>query len=180
MDDFTKVRKSAKSLDRKQKLAFLLAMAERLLPVYETFSRTEGFGDIAVLRAAVALGWRSLIDNVPLRDLANAASACEQQAPDTDDYGSVLASVALDAAALTSTALRFRGKPSNRLFLEGLTLMHDTLDMVAWARSIQKGGCDDDIFDFADREFDNEMRDLKILCDGSIALEEKMERLRNL
>lgn len=93
------------TLSGRQRSAYAIACAERLLPLYDWFEATESWGDGAVLRRSVEIAWGWIKCQVDAGQIASAISACEEVTPDTEEFSSGLASRALDAASATVQAL---------------------------------------------------------------------------
>ncbi len=111
-------------------VAFVLSCVERLLPNYRAFQREHQWGDADVLSRAISLGWEWLSgEAVPEQVLSNAGIACEQQAPDTEDFQSRTVSPALDAAMSASALMALIQTQDTDKAVETATLCRDTVDM---------------------------------------------------
>jgi len=91
-----------------QQLTFGAACCERMVPNYETFKREVNWGDVGPLRRALDTIWAACEGKRPgeaqLRDML---SKCEQSAPDSEDFTSLYASSARDAAFAVCALLEF-------------------------------------------------------------------------
>src|SRR5205807_263748 len=101
-------------LDARRQAAFAGLCAERLMPFYRWFQRTERWGDYDGLRRSLDVVWdyvggveitASQAEN--LRKLVDAAT------PDTDEFSDALASRAMDAATAVSQTVAICAEPSN-------------------------------------------------------------------
>jgi uncharacterized protein YjaG (DUF416 family) len=93
-------------LSSRNRAAYALACAERLMPLYWWFQEVESWGDRSALEKGVEIGWRWVKgEQIRGARIAEAARACEDVTPDTEDFASPLASRALDAASAVAQAL---------------------------------------------------------------------------
>ena len=116
-------------LDKRSRVAFGLSCAERMLPNYRAFVREQRWGDVTILRRALDRAW-SWLGGEPLTDdLVGLRRACEAQAPDTEDYDSILVSSALDAANAAALVLDLIQTGDVERAVEVSTLARDTVDM---------------------------------------------------
>ena len=99
-------------LPTRHRMAFAAACAERLLPLYEQFMSTTKFGDLKVLRDAVDLVWNFIKGQGRIEQLRSAQRSVEAVTPNTEDFGSSLASRALDAASAVAQAIDTCLEPS--------------------------------------------------------------------
>jgi uncharacterized protein YjaG (DUF416 family) len=112
-------------------LAFCYLTCERLLPNYETFYKQHKWGDLKLLKKAVGVIYDNLLGK-SLSDYAylmNFANSVEAVTPDTEDFGDIWGSSALDACATVIETFEFMiDKSYDRLFTVS-TLATDTVDM---------------------------------------------------
>lgn len=96
-------------------MAFALASAERLIPLYKWFQQVEAWGNVRALEEGIEIGWHRVKgEDIADAEFASAILACEEATPDTDDFESPLASRALDAASAVSQALETCSNPTPR------------------------------------------------------------------
>lgn len=116
-----------------KQVAFMVLCCERMIPNFDRFSKEAGFGDAAVLRIALDVAWRWLeTDQLPM-DLDSLRSACEEQAPSTEDFRSEFTSAALDAANAVATVLDALERWSASNAAEVAALARDTVDLYVQA-----------------------------------------------
>jgi uncharacterized protein YjaG (DUF416 family) len=94
------------ALPPQAQLAFAAVCGERLLPLYRSFSIEEQWGDTGPLRETLDEVWRFVGGMGDGDKLGRAIASCEAQAPDTDDFSSGTASLALNAVGAVSAAGR--------------------------------------------------------------------------
>jgi uncharacterized protein YjaG (DUF416 family) len=101
-----KVLEQLALLSERHRAAYAAACAERLIPLYRWFQEVESWGDTGVLERGIELVWNWVRgeqhDNA---EFAEAIQECEAVTPDTDEFGSPLASRALDAGSAVAQAL---------------------------------------------------------------------------
>lgn len=87
------------------RVAFAGSCCERLFPNYVTFSQVENWGNPGVFRQALDTIWKILeIKEFDPKKIRRMIEECDEAIPDTEDFGSLLVSLALDAgAAITET-----------------------------------------------------------------------------
>lgn len=110
-------------------VVFMLLAAERMLPNYQRFSVETGFGDISVLRESLDAAWAWVETGEFPGNLAALRVACEEQAPDTENFQSSCTSAALDAASATATILDMIENPNGTRLAEVAALARDTVDL---------------------------------------------------
>jgi uncharacterized protein YjaG (DUF416 family) len=122
-------------LDFHRRLAFGLSCAERLYPNYLAFVHAHHWGDAAAVRQALDLGWQAL-DEQPgdQSDMAHICSKVQAAAPDTEDFGTVLGSLALDAANAAELILLFLDERSVDHIIEIASLCCDTVAIYVSSR----------------------------------------------
>src|SRR5690349_954304 len=92
------------------RLAFAACLCERMLPAFKAFSDATGWGDPRVLRSCIDIVWRqahALAQDayaIP-PEVRSLISACDAQAPDTEDFDHPLTSPALDASNVVAESL---------------------------------------------------------------------------
>jgi len=117
-------------LDPAGLVTFALSIAERMLPNYRRFVAETGWGDEAVLRRALNLGWSWLQQGDDQGELAQKLQdACLEQAPHTEDFTTILVSSALDAANSAANVAALLIKPDVEKVVEIASYGRDTVDM---------------------------------------------------
>lgn len=110
-------------------LAYGLLCCERMIPNYEMFQIQSGWGDAKVLRTALDIAWTRLISG-PSDDVhSELRERCEDIAPDTEDFDSVLVSSALDAAVAVGRVMDLLENRDPAIVIEIASLAIDTVDM---------------------------------------------------
>ena len=128
--DETQIAARLGRLDHRRQVAFALSCAERMQPNYGAFHRDHHWGDATVLRAGIDLGWRWLDgESVDADALSQIGAACEQQAPDTEEFQSRTVSPALDAAIAVSAVIALIKTREVAKAVEAASLSRDTVDM---------------------------------------------------
>jgi len=90
---------------REQRIALAAAMAERWLPVYESFSEEEDWGDPSILQRAVEAVWNcALGTKLTRKDHGTHKARVEENMPHVDDFASDVEE-ALATAAMVDYAL---------------------------------------------------------------------------
>jgi len=123
------LNKNLESLPAWKKFVFALSVCERLYPNFVRFCDEVGFSGQDKLRVCLDSAWESVELGELDVDYSLNAQACESLAPDTEDYETVLASSALDAAASISYLMSYFVEQDNELFLEIASLACDSVDM---------------------------------------------------
>jgi uncharacterized protein YjaG (DUF416 family) len=128
--DETELLKRLSDCDRKGLVIFALSCAERLLPNYLRFTHEHGWGDIRPLRKALDLAWTWLESgNIDADEVSRLRDACEEQAPNTEEFDSLYVSPALDAANAAADVARLLIEPDVETAVEIATFARDTVDM---------------------------------------------------
>jgi uncharacterized protein YjaG (DUF416 family) len=118
-----------------QRLVFGLACSERLYPNYVVFAAEQGWGDPETLRAALDLAWDTILGQPPSPEVVRQLKErVEEAEPDTEDFGTILVSSALDAAAAAGLVLKLLEADDPDLAIEIASLSRDTVDMYVQAR----------------------------------------------
>lgn len=91
-------------LSRPRQGVYFACCAERLLPAYEAFSSTSGWGRPEILRQALDHFW----DQRPRepKDVADWLAKTEEQTPHADDFDNLLATFAQDCCICVDAAVR--------------------------------------------------------------------------
>lgn len=124
------LRMGLAALDLRSSVAFALSCAERLLPNYRAFVREHSWGDARPLRNALDGAWAWLRgDGLGADGLAALSDACATEAPDTENFDSLLVSPALDAANAASLVADLIITGDKAKAAEVAVLALDTVDM---------------------------------------------------
>jgi uncharacterized protein YjaG (DUF416 family) len=124
------VLRSLRQLQVSGALAFALSCAERMLPNYSVFSRTEHWGSVQSLRDALDAGWDVLVgQQVSAQLLTRLEKECQEATPDTENFDSIYLSPALDAACAAGQVLEFVRTQELSLVADLASLSCDTVDM---------------------------------------------------
>lgn len=128
--DEAKIASRLEQLNHPNKVAFALSCVERMLPNYRVFQREHNWGDIEEILRGIEYGW-AWLDGVQNKDIdvAEITMACENQAPDTEDFDSLYVSSALDAATATAALMELVRTDDVAKAVEVAGLSRDTVDM---------------------------------------------------
>lgn len=120
-----------------KRIGFMAYCCERMIPNYRLFNEETGFGSVDVLRQALDSVWTWMERAESPLDLGRLVSACDLQAPDTEDFSSIYTSAALDAASAVALTLESIETAEVNQLIEVATLARDTAFMFSdW----QSGG----------------------------------------
>ncbi|WP_153559449.1 DUF416 family protein [Roseimaritima sediminicola] len=166
-------------MSMRARLAFALLCCERMLPNYRAFATQEDFGEPDVLRQTLDEFWDFLEkeDEIPA---SAGKTRCEELAPDTEEFESLLTSPALDAAVAVATLFDVVGSESPNPTLEIACLARDTVDMyVQEIESMDSSSptLEDQIADHVlmQKEIEKQQSDLALL-DGEWSVDELRSR----
>lgn len=172
-------------LDRLHAVAYAAACCERLLPNYRFFSDKVGWGDFGTLRLALDTIW-ALVEGHPipsshLRELVN---LCDTTVPDTEDFGTLWASHALDASSAVCETLELCLDGNLDHVTNVMTSARDTVDMFIQERDDMD--YDDPAFEesisndeLMIRELRNQHDDLRVLSSERKVTTEVAQFLRS-
>lgn len=128
------LRKLLLGLAPQQRLAFGLACSERLYPNYTVFAREQGWGEPETLRAALDLAWDAVLGQPASSEIVREIKKrVEDAEPDTEDFGTILVSSALDAATTAGLVLKLLEVDDIDVAVEIASLARDTVDMYVQA-----------------------------------------------
>jgi len=104
LDDYEQfVSNTIKPWSRERRIALAAAMSERWLPVYESFSEEEDWGDPSILKRAVDAVWDcALGKRLTPKDHGLLKNRVEENTPHVDDFA-----VDLDEVIATSAAIEY-------------------------------------------------------------------------
>jgi uncharacterized protein YjaG (DUF416 family) len=93
-----------------RQVAFALLCCERMYPNYLMFTQDSGWGNPDALRKALDIAWLVLGEENSIQEFHELVRACEEAAPDTEDFASDYTSAALDAALSTALLIEILGR----------------------------------------------------------------------
>lgn len=102
------IQKQLGNLSNDAQLCFGILCCERLLPNYLAFMHETGWGDIAILRRTLDELWNHLInEDMSNLEVKALIQECERNAPDSDNFDSLLTAAAQDAVFATCSLLDY-------------------------------------------------------------------------
>lgn len=117
-------------LDRNRQLAFGALCCERLFPNYLAFQHDSGWGDAALMRAALDCVWACLRDQPPSsEEIENITSSCEDAAPSSDDFDSLYVTAAQDACFAICALLDYLLESDIDKIVQAATYATDSVDL---------------------------------------------------
>lgn len=121
-----RIEKEVKALSHQKLVALSLICCKRLSPLYSEFSKTEEWGDDSTLELCRRAAESWLDGNeAPTKKLL---SQIERVTPDTEDFGSVLGSFSLNAAASHAYLLEQIQNEECTPLICALQCCYDTVD----------------------------------------------------
>jgi uncharacterized protein YjaG (DUF416 family) len=111
------------------KRAFAYAICVRLQPHYQAFSQVTSWGDPVVLQTALGLLHRTVFLPPVVADLRHVYRQVERVTPDSEDFGSLLGSLALDTCCAVLSAFDFVLEGNDQSVLDVATFARNTVDM---------------------------------------------------
>jgi len=117
------------TLTTASKLAFAYAVCVRLQPHYQAFWEATRWGDPIIMQAALTLLRRAIFLPPLLADLQNSYRQVEHVTPDSEDFGSLLGSLALDTCCALLSAFDFVVEGNDQSVLDVATFARNTVDM---------------------------------------------------
>jgi len=102
-----------------KKLAFLLLLYERMVPALYSFRHAEGL-DVSVFQEARERFWRAPIEGAPRDSWEKLREDILNATPDSEDFGSLEASFALDAALVAADIAGFLGDGQDSHLLDAI------------------------------------------------------------
>jgi uncharacterized protein YjaG (DUF416 family) len=124
------LRPRFEALRIQRQIAFAASCCERMLPNYVAFSRIEKWGDPDLLRRSLDEVWYFLRGRpLSTNRMERLAAQCYCVIPHTEDFGSALASAALDAAISVTLTLEACANPGFENPVEVARNARDTVDM---------------------------------------------------
>jgi hypothetical protein len=127
--DPTVLREKLVRLTTWKQVAFALLCCERMYPNYLVFVQDSSWGDPNVLRNALDVAWLALGEGQSRQDDQDLVRACEEAAPDTEDFASDHTSAALDAALSTASLVEILEKFDTQKVIEISQQAFDTVYM---------------------------------------------------
>jgi uncharacterized protein len=122
-------------LSPRHQLAFAASCCERAIPNYQRFSRQEGWGNPEVLRRALDYVWRLVGgERATAEELQERIDECRRVTPNLDDFGSVEAASAQEAAFSVLILLEYSSDANPRHAVRISGFSRDTIDMFVQMR----------------------------------------------
>jgi uncharacterized protein YjaG (DUF416 family) len=94
-----------------------------------SFFEAEGWGNPAVLHAALTILQQAVFSAPAVADLQQQYQQVEKVTPDSDDFGGTLGSFALDTCCALLSALDFVLQGTNQYVLDVAVLARNTVDL---------------------------------------------------
>jgi len=126
-------------LGKKQAVAFVLLLCERMSPALRAFSEETGFPDDEY-QSCMRMGWTFLLDENVDREFELASQRCLALAPDTEDFSSELTTAALNATLSIGGLMEFITDADAEHVLEAASLCFDTIYIYVQQSSDAAGG----------------------------------------
>lgn len=118
-------------LSNSRKTLYCYWISRRLFPLYADFYSEYEFGDVDVFLDSLKLVEHYLNTNeFEESEIRNMLNAIDQITPDTDEFGSLKGSFALNACCSLSDTLRFIIERNDQILTEIMTYIFDTIDFV--------------------------------------------------
>src|SRR2546427_7291052 len=114
------------SLSAKKKAAFAVLLYERMIPELRSFCIDESL-DFSCFQAAREEFWRSLIDGEPSISWAQLREDILSATPDSEDFGSLAASFALNAALVAADIAEFLADGQDGHIVEAMGYAQNSL-----------------------------------------------------
>lgn len=127
--DINSLNKTLRKIPYWKQLAFLLSVCERMLYSFEYFSKKFNYNHNNELNTALEKAWFHLLKGEVNVDLFVHQKACENIAPDTEEYDTVWVSSALDVAVAISLLMKAFSVHETNIICEATSLVIDTIDM---------------------------------------------------
>ncbi len=109
--------------------AFGILCCERMFPNYVAFTKQHNWGDANLLRQTLDDCWDCLVTGRKKLGAPGIRRKCEEAAPDTEEFESVLVSPALDAALSVASLVEMSESHNVKCALTIATFARDTVDM---------------------------------------------------
>lgn len=128
--DEEKLRAQLSGVTQLELVLFALSCAERMLPNYRRFVFEHEWGNEAILRGALDLGWNWL-EGIPIEatTVRKFQQACNDQAPNTENFSTISVSSALDAANAAAIVAGLIVDPDVDKVIELASYARDSVDM---------------------------------------------------
>lgn len=112
-----------------KQLVFLIVVCQRLIPSFHAFANETGFEGEDILKDLLQKAWDTLLKGASKADFASEVNQAESVAPDTEDFGSIYVSSALDAAVSVSLLMKAFSDGQTDTIVEATALIRDSVDM---------------------------------------------------
>lgn len=128
--DISYFEKIISSFNDDRRLAFGLLCCERLYPNFVRFSLKFQWSNSSILRGIIDFAWKYLLTENNKDNIVVYKKQCDDLAPDTEKFETILVSSALDSVVSVSLLLDIIATPDNmKPVIEILNLATDTVDM---------------------------------------------------
>ena len=123
--------KTSCELSKQKQLVFGLLAAERFINCYKIFNKKEDFGNIIyMLESLRVIENAALTDKIDSELIEKYIKQVEENTPDTDDFGSIGGSLALNVGAIIYETLNIIEHLESRRLLDISTLCTDSIDFI--------------------------------------------------
>ena len=123
------LEKNISQLSHSSKLEFVIDICQRLLPDYKSFVIKHNWGDYQLLSDSLDYCVRySNLEKIDKENTNKLIKRIDLLMPDTEDFGDIEASFALNASAAVLETLEFITDKSDQHILNIASYMYDTID----------------------------------------------------
>jgi len=176
------------SLPEKGRILFSILTCEKLYPHYVAFERKYGWGNSEILASGISLVYEYLInrDIISKEDIQNMISEIDLATPDTEDFGELLGSFALNAATAIYSTLQYLLTGNINDIMDVVVYTFDTIDLFIQekenmstldpSREIQ---IENDGFMIAEREKETDLIHLISKMDNIVITDSLLDTLRS-
>lgn len=126
--------RKADNIDNVQGVILAIWLVERLIGRFALFSAETGHAGTSELYSAVYQVWRNLEGNAQPGNVGS--DDCYRVAPDSEDYNSVFASSAIDAANAAGVLLEFQKDGDKQQLRDIIGLYLDSVDILIQLREV--------------------------------------------
>ena len=122
-----KLKSNINGIPSEQKLQFAIEICDRLLPDYQNFSELNKWGEIKPLRDGLKY-CKQLANGMELEfdSVKKLIKRIEKNTPDSEDFGQIEGSLALNAACAISETLNFIMDKNNQRIVDVGNFCYDT------------------------------------------------------
>lgn len=123
------LRSNLRKLSFQKKKMFGIDICERLFPEYLEFHKLNGFGEPKILKMGIDICVEYPKSNIVEIEINNIIQQIDTITPDTNDFGEILGSLALNAACSVSETLKFLIDSDDEHIFNAASYMYDTIDL---------------------------------------------------